>query len=136
MEAGDGPEALSILERTPGVELLFTDMVMPGGMSGADLAAASSKRFPEIPVLFTSGYAAPEITAQAGARVSSWLRKPYTVTDLAAALRRVFSEEERTPVNSCRQGRGVLRYRGKLGGRAALMVECIVRRRRAMTPAL
>lgn len=45
-------------------------------MSGADLAAVSSKRFPEIPVLFTSGYAGPEIAADA--RVSSRLRKPYT----------------------------------------------------------
>lgn len=53
LEAGNGPEALSILERTPGVQLVFTDMVMPGGMSGADLAAPSSKRFPGIPVLFT-----------------------------------------------------------------------------------
>ncbi|WP_369678883.1 PAS domain S-box protein [Sinorhizobium medicae] len=100
LEAGSGPEALSILERTPGVELLFTDMVMPGGMSGADLAAASSKRFPEIPVVFTSGYAAPEIEAQAGARVSSWLRKPYTVADLATTLRRVFGKDDRAPLNA------------------------------------
>ncbi len=95
LEASNGPEALSILERTPAIQLLFTDMVMPGGMSGADLAAVSSKRFPEIPVLFTSGYAAPEIAVQAGARVSSWLRKPYTVADLATTLRRVFGKEDR-----------------------------------------
>ncbi|MCK3780953.1 PAS domain S-box protein [Ensifer sesbaniae] len=99
LEAGNGPEALSILERTPGVELLFTDMVMPGGMSGADLAAASSKRFPDIPVLFTSGYAGPEIAAQAVAGVSRWLRKPYTIADLAAALRRAFGKEDRASVN-------------------------------------
>lgn len=99
LEAGSGPEALSILERTPAIQLLFTDMVMPGGMSGADLAATSRKRFPEIPILFTSGYAGPEIATQADTRVSSWLRKPYTVTDLAAALRRVFSEEEQIPLS-------------------------------------
>jgi len=99
IEASNGPEGLSILERTPGVELLFTDMVMPGGMSGADLAAASSKRFPDIPVLFTSGYAGPEIAGQADARVSSWLRKPYTLADLATVLRRVFSKGDRAPVN-------------------------------------
>lgn len=68
-------------------------------MSGADLAAVSSKRFPEIPVLSTSGYAGPEIAAQADARVSSWLRKPYTVADLAAALRGVFNKEDRASVN-------------------------------------
>lgn len=99
VEASNGPEALSVLERTPGVELLFTDMVMPGGMSGADLARESSKRFPDIPVLFTSGYAGPEIATQADARVSSWLKKPYTVADLAVALQRVFSQDDGAVVN-------------------------------------
>ncbi|HXV30928.1 MAG TPA: PAS domain S-box protein [Sinorhizobium sp.] len=98
VEAGNGPEALSILGSTPGVELLFTDMVMPGGMSGADLAAETRRRLPELPVLFTSGYAGPEITGQADARLGSWLRKPYTVAELATALRRVFGKEDVAPL--------------------------------------
>lgn len=99
LEACNGPEALTILERTPGVELLLTDMVMPGGMSGADLAAASSKRFPDIPVLFTSGYAGPEIAVQPDARVGPWLKKPYTVAELAMMLRRILDEQESSHVS-------------------------------------
>ncbi|WP_309486587.1 PAS domain S-box protein [Sinorhizobium sp. 8-89] len=92
LQASNGPEALSILDRMPGVGLLFTDVVMPGGMTGAELAAAARQRYPELPVLFTSGYAGPEITGQANSRVAAWLRKPYTVSDLAWALQRTLSE--------------------------------------------
>ncbi|THK36319.1 PAS domain-containing sensor histidine kinase [Ensifer sp. MPMI2T] len=98
LQASNGPEALSLLERTPGVGLLFTDMVMPGGMTGAELAAAARQRYPEIPVLFTSGYAGPEITGQANSRVGAWLRKPYTASDLAWALRRTLTKEESASV--------------------------------------
>lgn len=68
-------------------------------MSGADLAAASRRRHPHIPILFTSGYAGPEIATQAEAPISSWLRKPYTVADLAAALQRVFGNKDRAAVD-------------------------------------
>ncbi|MCA1408330.1 PAS domain S-box protein [Ensifer sp. IC3342] len=93
LQASNGPEALSLLERTPEIGLLFTDMVMPGGMTGAELAAAARQRSPEIPVLFTSGYAAPEIAGQVNSRAGPWLRKPYTASDLAWALRRTLMKE-------------------------------------------
>lgn len=90
VEAANGPDALAVLERTPDIGLLFTDMVMPGGMSGADLAAATRTKFPRLPVLFTSGYAGPEISGQTDLRLGDCLRKPYTLAEMAVALRRMF----------------------------------------------
>ena len=58
LEAPDGPAALRLLDSADAsrVDLLFTDVVLPGGMSGPELAAASIARRPGLPVLFTSGY--------------------------------------------------------------------------------
>ncbi len=56
VEAGDGPSALDQLEAHPEVELLFTDVIMPGGMSGKDLANEATARRPDLKVLYTSGY--------------------------------------------------------------------------------
>ncbi len=91
VEAADGPDALRQMEAVDGFDLLFTDMVMPGGMSGADLAREALRRDPALKVLYTSGYAEPdvvrnEVTAGAGA---NWLRKPYTAIELARKLREI-----------------------------------------------
>jgi len=90
LEAADGHSALRLLERDAArVDLLFTDVVLPGGMSGPELAAASSVRRPELPVLFTSGY-----TGKTGAKDdplrsdAPMLRKPYALETLASAIRR------------------------------------------------
>lgn len=91
VEAASGPEALAVLQRTPDVGLVITDMVMPGGMTGADLAAATRERFPNLPVLFTSGYAGPEISEHTNLRLGDWLRKPYTLAEMAMALHRMFN---------------------------------------------
>jgi CheY-like chemotaxis protein len=56
VEAANGPEALVALERAPDVALLFTDVVMPGGMNGRQLADEIHRRRPELKVLFTTGY--------------------------------------------------------------------------------
>jgi PAS domain S-box-containing protein len=54
--AEDGPTALTLLQDNPTVALLFTDIVLPGGMNGVVLADAAKQRAPELRVLFTSGY--------------------------------------------------------------------------------
>jgi CheY-like chemotaxis protein len=90
VEAANGQDALAVLERTPDVGLLLTDMVMPGGMSGADLAAATRGQFPRLPVLFTSGYAGTDISGPTDLRPGDWLRKPYTLAEMAVALHRMF----------------------------------------------
>jgi len=88
--AGNGLEALEILERGEQVDLLFTDIVMPGGMNGRELAAAVLQQRPGLPVLFTSGYAEQAILNQGKLdRGMHLLNKPYRLQELAARLRQV-----------------------------------------------
>ena len=93
LEASDGPAALALLQR-PGrplrVDLLFTDVILPGGMAGPVLAERARALRPGLKVLFTTGY------AQGAAQGSGWLpagseviTKPFTYTDLAARVRAV-----------------------------------------------
>jgi PAS domain S-box-containing protein len=90
LEASDGPTALDILQREDAVDLVFTDLIMPGGMSGRDVALRARELKPGIKVLLTSGYAEELMRGddlkRAGLRV---LRKPYQQADLAATLREV-----------------------------------------------
>jgi CheY-like chemotaxis protein len=56
VEAADGAQAVTALEADGNFDLLFTDVVLPGGMSGVDIAAAAERLQPGIKVLYTSGY--------------------------------------------------------------------------------
>ena len=83
LSAANGPEALDVLMTDATVDLLFTDLVMPEGMSGYELAEAAHHLRPDLKVLFTSGYAA-------GLREHDecqLLNKPYDRHELARALR-------------------------------------------------
>ncbi len=88
--ASDGPEALSLLRGGADPDLLFTDVVMPGGMSGWDLAALAREMRPSLKVLFTSGYPL-EALADRGqvAPGAPLLSKPYRIADLAKRVRDV-----------------------------------------------
>jgi CheY-like chemotaxis protein len=57
LEASDGPKALEILKQERAVDLVFTDLIMPGGMSGHEVAARARELKPGVKVLLTSGYA-------------------------------------------------------------------------------
>ncbi|MBB1249113.1 PAS domain-containing sensor histidine kinase [Rhizobium sp. G21] len=89
VEAGNGPEAIEILETHPDINLLFTDIVMPGGMHGGELADVARKLRPDLKVLFTSGYAEPSIAGREMVNEETWLKKPYTATELALRLRQL-----------------------------------------------
>lgn len=90
LEAADGRTALEIIERRPEIDLLFTDVVLGGGMSGRVLANEVSRRKPKLPVLFTTGYTSNAIVHHGrldpGVHL---LGKPFTYADLAAKVRRM-----------------------------------------------
>ncbi|MHB1204193.1 MAG: ATP-binding protein, partial [Rhodospirillaceae bacterium] len=87
--------ALEALEGGAGFDLVFTDIIMPGPMTGADLARVVMERWPAIKILATSGYTEStllgKITVPAGVRL---LSKPYANTDLIAAIEAVLGGAE------------------------------------------
>ncbi len=88
IEADNGAAGLAMLAKRPDIALIFTDVVMPGGMSGDELAEAALAVRPTVKILFTSGYAEPEIARQ-GLGAGAWLKKPYTAVELASKVRDV-----------------------------------------------
>jgi CheY-like chemotaxis protein len=89
IEAEDGNAAFKILESRP-VDLLFTDIMMPGGMSGYDLAQRAALRWPALKVLLTSGFPETKHNGQVAPLANmQLLTKPYRKNDLALALRKV-----------------------------------------------
>lgn len=89
-EAADGKSAIEILHQIPDIALLFTDVVMPGGMGGRELAEAARVLRPSLKVLFTSGYTENSIVHNGKLdRGVELLSKPYRREQLAAKLRKV-----------------------------------------------
>lgn len=90
LEAGDAAAALKILSQGQDIDLLFTDLILPGGINGAELAAAARLRQPDLKVLFTTGYAGTTLDGMTGG--GEILLKPYRRDALAQRLRRILSE--------------------------------------------
>lgn len=89
--AVNGQEALQRLRADPGIDMLFTDVVMPG-MSGWELADQARRIRPGLPVLFTSGYALETLVEQGRAHAHAVvLTKPYRKSELAQRLRDAFA---------------------------------------------
>jgi PAS domain S-box-containing protein len=94
-EAPNGPEAVKILEKSPYIALVFSDVVMAGGMSGYDLGRWVKEHKPEIKVLLTSGFA-PEVAQSGQEGKFQVLRKPFSRAELARALSdMLYGSEER-----------------------------------------
>ena len=93
LEAEDGQGALALLDRDPRIDLLFSDVVMPGGMSGRQLAAAVRRRRPDVKILLTSGFPDKARDARASERKEPVLGKPYRQRDLALKLREILQTE-------------------------------------------
>jgi PAS domain S-box-containing protein len=89
LEAHDAPSALRLLERQESkVDLLFTDVVLPGGMTGAVLAREARALRPELSVLFTTGYARDAIVHHGRLDPGiELIAKPFAYADLAARVR-------------------------------------------------
>lgn len=94
LSASNGPEALELLNQNPDVRLLFTDVIMPGGMNGRQLADAACKLRPDLKVLYTSGYTENAIVHHG--RLDPGvilLSKPYQRKDLVNKLRQVLGSD-------------------------------------------
>jgi len=88
LEAEDAKSAIAILDRENDVDLLFTDIVLPGGVNGSELARMAAAMRAELKVLFTSGF--PEAAFGPGGALptgASLLVKPYRKDELAQRLR-------------------------------------------------
>jgi len=93
VSANDGVEALDILRKAEHFDMLFTDVVMPRGINGWELADEAAKLRPNLPVLFASGYAESAV-AQRGRLDPGFnlLRKPYRRHEIAAKIRAILDQ--------------------------------------------
>ena len=93
-EADSAHSALEILESTDRIDLLFTDIIMPGGLNGKELATKARIKRPDLRVLFTSGF--PGTSTGPGTRFDEGdvlLSKPYRKRDLAKAVEEVLTAQ-------------------------------------------
>ncbi|MEP6590448.1 MAG: PAS domain S-box protein [Gemmatimonadota bacterium] len=102
LEAADGPDALQLWDRHEGViDLLFTDLVMPGGMTGSELAKALRSRKPGLPVVLTSGFSAETAGREMSlADREHFLEKPASPAAIVETVRRCL--DGRPPTGSGR----------------------------------
>src|SRR5215469_1342564 len=89
--ATDGPEALAILNRDRSVDLLFTDIVMPAGMSGTELARRASNLRPDLKILLSSGYTREAAQSRSGLLDFPFIAKPYRPAALGKKLQEVLA---------------------------------------------
>jgi CheY-like chemotaxis protein len=88
LSARSGPEALEILRQDTTIDLLFTDVFMPGGLHGPQLVNAARRLRPELKVLFTSGFFEHEEIRDALDPSIEQVSKPYDRAVVALKLRR------------------------------------------------
>ena len=90
LRADNGPEAIGVLESDVAIDLLFTDLIMPGGMNGVMVAREARRMRPRLKVLLTTGYAEASIE-RVDARGTEFelIGKPYKRIDLATRIRQL-----------------------------------------------
>jgi len=94
--ASSGLQALERLEDNPDIKLLFSDVLMPGGMNGYELAEAAVELRPDLKMLLTSGYTGNIVTHNHQYNLNmNMLKKPYTLSNLALRIRTLLDE---TPI--------------------------------------
>jgi CheY-like chemotaxis protein len=89
--AATAGEALKILEREDSVDLLFTDIVMPAGINGTELARRASRLRPDLKVLLSSGFSREDGQSRAARAEFPFIAKPYRPTTLAHKLKEVLA---------------------------------------------
>lgn len=91
LEAADGETALALIRQRVPIDLLFTDIVMPGAAHGHDLALAAAEHLPHARLLFASGFPGDLDRAQDRFRQAPLLNKPYRLDDMARTVQRLLA---------------------------------------------
>ena len=93
IEAGDGPSALKILQSGTPVDLLITDVGLPNGMNGRQVADAGRALQPDMKVLFVTGYAENAVVGNGhldpGMQI---MTKPFAIEDMGNKIREMLDE--------------------------------------------
>ncbi len=99
-EAANAVEALEVLAQDPDFDLVFSDIVMPGGLSGVDLAREIAHHFPHVHILLTTGYAEEMLhSPDEGWPMPALLRKPYSQAELAHRIADTLGEGRIKPAS-------------------------------------
>jgi len=95
ISASTGSEALTLLDSHADIDVLVTDVVLPGGMNGADVARAVRRAIPGAKVLFVSGYPRDvSLDLEDEESVSYYLEKPFTAEALLAKVQEILSSRD------------------------------------------
>lgn len=98
ISADCGETALKALEEIDHLDLLITDVVMPGGLNGEQLSEMAARKFPRLHILFISGYTRDALTDKGTLRAGvSLLSKPFRTLDLAVRIRQLFDTDTDNP---------------------------------------
>jgi signal transduction histidine kinase/ActR/RegA family two-component response regulator len=104
LEASDGPSALKLLDGKPAIDLLFTDVVLPSGMNGKQLADEIRRELPTVKVLYTTGYARNAIVHHGRLDPGvELITKPFSYTELADKIRAVLESKQEIHNEAARQ---------------------------------
>jgi CheY-like chemotaxis protein len=89
-EANDGASALEVIAKHGEIDLMVTDIVMPGGMNGVELAHKAKALHPDLKIIYSSGFPAEALAEKSMPLVEGpLLRKPYQRAEFAAIIHRV-----------------------------------------------
>jgi CheY-like chemotaxis protein len=91
LSAATGSAALEVIEANGALDLVFSDVVMPDGMSGVELARQIASLRPALPVLLTSGYTAQRVIPEMPTGELALLKKPFSQADLSIAIRKMIA---------------------------------------------
>jgi PAS domain S-box-containing protein len=98
LHATDGARALEVLACEPGIDLLITDVIMPGGMNGVELARKVRQLKPGVKIIYSSGFPSDALAERSGTKVDGpLLYKPYQRTEFSNLVRRVMEDGNTAP---------------------------------------
>ena len=92
--AADGREGLEVFENNPDIDMVFSDVIMPGGLTGIDMAERILEKSPHIPVLLATGYTEKSMKDRMLAKSQAvFISKPYDVEDLPGLIHAMMMKE-------------------------------------------